>query len=122
MTQLTFPFAADDPPPAVSRTTRYWRSRIDRAVAATFELGRRARKQSVSRETFSSGRPKAPRSLGAAVVPPVRPAYVDRDDRNELAVLAKRIERLTISRRDPEAWHIEKSEISAALRQIARRS
>jgi hypothetical protein len=57
------------------------------------------------------------RRLRAAVVPAVS---ISRD-RNELHELAARVARLTISRRDPECFHCEKSKISAALRAIARR-
>jgi hypothetical protein len=60
MTQLCFLFVVvDDPPPAVSRTTLYWRKRINRAARTAFEIGRRQRKPV----------PKAPRPLRAAVVP-----------------------------------------------------
>jgi hypothetical protein len=108
MTQLCFLFVVvDDPPPAVSRTTLYWRKRINRAARAAFEIGRRQRRPV----------PKAPRPLRAAVVPAVS---ISRD-RNELHELPARVARLTISRRDPECFHCEKSEISAALRAIARR-
>jgi hypothetical protein len=50
--------------------------------------------------------PPAPRALGS---PP------------ELEVLADRVRRLAPSHRDPEAFHVEKSEIERALRQLARR-
>jgi len=43
-------------------------------------------------------------------------------DRNELDVLARRVARLSPSHRNPEDFHIEKSEIATALRTIARRS
>ena len=34
--------------------------------------------------------------------------------------LARRVERLSISRRDPEAFFVERSEIAAALRDLGR--
>jgi hypothetical protein len=52
----------------------------------------------------------------------VRPACLSREDRNELAVLARRVRNLTIDRRDPASFHEEKSEVAHALMQIARRS
>jgi hypothetical protein len=104
-------FGDDDQPQAVSRTTLYWHRRIDRAVRAAFELGRRRRK--------AIPLPKAaPRPLGAAVAPAVS---VSRAGRNELHDLAVRVSRLTINRRDPEWFYCEKDEISAALRAIAQR-
>lgn len=42
-------------------------------------------------------------------------------DSGELFELARRVRRLTPSSRDPEWFHLEKSEIEAALRSIARR-
>jgi hypothetical protein len=107
VSQLCFQFAEEIEPKGASRTTLYWRKRIDRAARAAFEIGRRQRKPI----------PKAPRPLGAAVVPVVS---ISRD-LNELHELAARVARLTISRRDPEWFRCEKSDISAALRAIARR-
>ena len=49
-------------------------------------------------------------------------AYPNGDDRNELAVLARRVRNLTIDRRDPEWFHEEKSEVAHVLMQIARRT
>lgn len=43
-----------------------------------------------------------------------------RATRPDLAALAKRVERLAPSHRDPEAFHVEKSEIVAELRQADR--
>lgn len=43
-----------------------------------------------------------------------------RRTRPDLAALARRVERLAPSHRDPEAFHIEKSEIVAELRQADR--
>ena len=41
-------------------------------------------------------------------------------DAQALADLARRLERLRPSHRDPEQFHIEKSEIAAELRRLAR--
>jgi hypothetical protein len=41
-------------------------------------------------------------------------------DRSELAELAARVSRLRPDHRDPERWHMEKSEIAAELRRLAR--
>ena len=107
MTQLVFPFVPADPLPAgPSRTTTYWRRRIDRAIRRAYELGRRQHQ----------------RRPGAVAPLPVRAAYPNGDDRNELAVLARRIRNLTIDRRDPEWFHEEKSEVAHVLMQIAKRS
>jgi len=38
-----------------------------------------------------------------------------------LEVLSARVAGLTISRTDPEAFHLERSEVAAALRALARR-
>jgi len=38
----------------------------------------------------------------------------------ELIALASRVLRLVPDRRDPEAFHIEKSELASALRRLAR--
>lgn len=46
---------------------------------------------------------------------PPRPAVAP-----ELDALADRVGRLRLSHRDPEAFHVEKSEIEAAIRQLAR--
>lgn len=48
--------------------------------------------------------------------------HLTRADRNEIAALARRVERLAPSHRSPEHFHIEKSEIAEALRRIARRA
>jgi hypothetical protein len=69
----------------------------------------------------SRQRKPIPRSLGAAIAPPVPTTSVSRADRNELHELAGRVSMLTIDRRGPEWFHCEKSEISAALRAIAQR-
>ena len=53
------------------------------------------------------------RSNGGAVE---RGAGVARD----IAALASRVERLSVSHRDPEAFWIDKGELAAELRQVAR--
>lgn len=42
------------------------------------------------------------------------------DHRETLADLARRVQRLSPDRRDPERYHAEKSEIAAELRRLAR--
>ena len=44
---------------------------------------------------------------------------VRRDLAIGLAELARRVDRLRLSHRDPEAFHVEKSEIAAELRRLA---
>jgi hypothetical protein len=97
VTQLAFPFIAGDPP---ERGPSRYRRRLQRVAAAAFELGKRraAGKRPIS---------KVPRSFGAAAVPnkDVKPlntflprqAHLDREARNELAILAKRVARLSLS-------------------------
>jgi hypothetical protein len=51
-----------------------------------------------------------------------RPVHLAREDRNELMIIARQIARLTISRIDPEAFFVERSDIAAALKRIARRA
>jgi hypothetical protein len=107
--QLWFPFAQDAPAAGPSRSTLYWQKRIDRAVRAAFEIGRRQRKPAPQ-----------PRSVGAAQMSSrLEPS---RDEGNELLDLAARLSRLTIDRKNPFAFHEEKSELVFELRQIARRS
>ncbi len=43
------------------------------------------------------------------------------DDAGELRDLARRIDRLTVSRRDPERFFVERDELAAALRARADR-
>lgn len=47
--QLCLPFAEEIEPAAASRTTLYWRKRIDRAARAAFEIGRPQRKPARAR-------------------------------------------------------------------------
>ena len=47
---------------------------------------------------------------------PVRPC----DPADRLADLAIRVRRLTVSHRDPERFHVDKSEIEHELRRLAR--
>jgi hypothetical protein len=58
MTRQLCLFDEEIEPAAASRTTLYWRKRIDRAARAAFEIGRRQRKPA-----------PRPRLLGAAVAP-----------------------------------------------------
>lgn len=104
-TQLCFPFVPADPLPAgPSRSTRYWMRRLRETAAKAFELGqRRARKP-----------PRTPL--------PIRKFHPTHEERDELAVLARRVRNLTIDRRDPEWFHEEKSEVAHVLMQIAKRS
>lgn len=62
-----------------------------------------------SREGFPPFRGEPPN------VPPVPMA-----GRGELVELAKRVERLAPSHRDPEAFHVERDEIAKTLRRMAR--
>ena len=84
--QLAFPFAGDDPPrTSPSRTTLYWRRRIDRAVRRAYELGKRQ----YQRRPADIAPPSPIRAAypnGDAIVEAVEAA----DDRNELVVLARR--------------------------------
>jgi hypothetical protein len=97
--QLAFPFIEREPPPAsCSRSTVYWRKRLAAVARKAIELGRRQRKPVVR-----------PRSLSAAAAPVVvRMVYPSPSDRNELSELANRVARLSISRRDPESFFVEK--------------
>jgi hypothetical protein len=68
------------------------------------------------------------RSLGAGAAVPAaavvtvapRPAFLARGDRGEIASLA-RVSRLTISRHDPEAFHVERDLIYRELLALSRR-
>lgn len=50
----------------------------------------------------------------------MRAAVERQAEREQLRELARRVDRLVPSHRDPHAFFEEKSEISAALRQLAR--
>jgi hypothetical protein len=113
--QLAFPFV-DAPEGAAPVVSRY-RRRLQRVAGQAYRLGvmRGARgKRQVS---------KPPRALSAAVVMPrgIAGAHLDREDRNELTILAARVAKLSISRVDPEKFFIDRDEISAALRELAKR-
>jgi len=43
------------------------------------------------------------------------------DAATELEELANRVSRLTVCRRDPERFHVDRSEIVAEMRKLARR-
>jgi hypothetical protein len=49
---------------------------------------------------------------------PTIPFHADARERNELHELARRVQRLTVSRTDPESFWVEKSEIANELRRI----
>jgi hypothetical protein len=107
VTQLCFPFAGNDPPrTSPSRTTLYWRRRIDRAIRRAYELGKRQYQR---------------RPLDAAPLP-TRPFYPKPNERDELQAIAARVGRLTISHKSPEKFFEDKSELAHAIRQIARRA
>jgi len=107
--QLAFPFFISEPEPVLPRPSRY-RRRLARVAAIALELGQRQGK----RRTI-------PQRLASAVVQaPVMAFHPSREDRHELLILASRVARLTISRRDPESFFIERSEIANELRRIAR--
>lgn len=63
---------------------------------------------------------------GTGAGPPLKGGFPTPQDfpRNplasDLARLARRVRQLTVSHRDPERFHIEKSEIEHKLRQLAR--
>jgi hypothetical protein len=98
--QLAFPFFIGEPEPVLPRPSRY-RRRLARVAAIALELGQRQGK-----------RRAIPQRLATAVVQaPVMAFHPSREDR-ELLILASRVARLTISRRDPESFFIERSEIA----------
>jgi hypothetical protein len=57
----------------------------------------------------------------AVVTVAPRPAFLARGDRGEIASLARRVSRLTISRHDPEAFHVERDLIYRELLALSRR-
>jgi hypothetical protein len=106
LTQLCFSFADDPPAAGPSRSTVYWRRRIDRAIRRAYELGR----CQVQR-----------RALEVAPLP-IRKFHPTHEERDELAILARRVARLTVSHKSPEKFFEDKSELAHAIRQIARRA
>jgi hypothetical protein len=129
--QLTLPFLpAADPPPA--RLSAY-RGRLRAVAERAYRLGMiRARKRAIIfAPAFEGGKHVVkPRSLSAATVPKsdfkavkiILPLpTLDRSDRNELLLLARKIDRLSISRVDPEKFFADRSELAAELRRLARR-
>jgi hypothetical protein len=110
---------AEIPPPAAdcSRSTNYWRKRLSVAVRKAYELGLR---RGAPIQSTIAARPLPPAVPQLLLV---RTTYLARPvDRNELALLATRVARLSIDRRDPENFFCERSEIAHALREIARRA
>jgi hypothetical protein len=110
MTQLAFPFI--EPEPAISPRPSRYRMRLKKIAGQAFELGRRQGK----RRTPIKG------NVNAIIKPaplPALPVYLNREDRNELSQIIRRLERLNLSHRSPEDFFIERSEIVHALRRIA---
>ena len=111
--QLCFGFADDGEHAAVSRTTLYWRARIDRAVRQAFQLGKRQRRPPI---------PMPPRTLSADVPSlPSRAFQPSLEESNELHAIAGRLARLTVSRTNPHTFFEQRSELVFAIRQIAKR-
>jgi hypothetical protein len=67
-----------------------------------------------------AARAPKPHTLSAAAMAPP-PVWLSREERSELISIAKRIDRLSISRVDPEAFFVARSELADKLRRIARR-
>ena len=114
-TQLCFPFAPDPLPAGPSRTTRYWRRRIDRAIRRAYELGR----CQVQRRPVDIAPLRRPLEVAPLMTRPFYPMPAERD---ELQAIATRIARLTISHKSPEQFFEDRSELAHAVRQIARRA
>jgi hypothetical protein len=133
MTQLAFPFIGE-PEPASSRPSAY-RRRLKRVAELAYALGlrRRAKSEAVAKELVKESLPQRrsgnPTDVigGQKTQPPIpRPAplpvlafHATAQDRSELAIIIKRLERLNVSHRSPEDFFIERSEIVHALRRIA---
>jgi len=125
--QLSFPFIGEPEPATSPRPSRYRRT-LARIARQAYALGlrRRARAEAVAGELMRQMEPPSPQIAGqnrkrASALPPIIPFHPSREDRHELLILASRVARLTISRRDPEAFFIERSEISNELRRISSR-
>jgi len=102
--QLAFPFFIGEPEPVLPRPSRY-RRRLARVAAIALELGQRQGK-----------RRAIPQRLATAVVQALVMAFnPSREDGHELLILASHVTRLTISRRDPESFFIECSEIAKPM-------
>jgi hypothetical protein len=120
--QLAFPFldAPEGAPPVVSR----YRRRLMRVAGQAYRLG-------VIRTAAKHLSEPPAGSLSAAVVVPVpsrgpaaryaRPAYLTTNERHAVEQVARRLQRLAPSHRDPERYHVEKDSICRALRDISRR-
>jgi len=108
--QLAFPFFIGEPEPVLERPSRY-RRRLARVAAIALELGQRqGKRRAIPQQRLAT----------AVVQAPVMAFHPSREDRHELLILASRVARLTISRRDPESFFTERSEIANKLRRIAR--
>jgi hypothetical protein len=118
MTQLPLPFLpqVDETPPSIKPSP--YRRRLARLCGQAYALGQlRAEQRHLSE-------PPA-KSLGAAAVAAAldfpRLVYPSRADRNEIALLARRLARLSPShRRDPEAYFVEKDSIVRELRRLSK--
>jgi hypothetical protein len=80
-----------------------------------------ARRGSAAGQTELASPPYSPPFRGGVRVGQERSVGVALEAGEMLANLAARIDRLTVSHRDPEAFFIERSEIAAALRGAAER-
>ncbi|KPH80669.1 hypothetical protein AE618_13095 [Bosea vaviloviae] len=80
-----------------------------------------ARQGSAAGQTGLAPPPYSPPFRGGVRVGQERSAGVAHEAGEVLAQLAARVDRLTISHRDPEAFFVERSEIAAALRGAAER-
>jgi hypothetical protein len=116
--QLCFPFVEQSGPEAATpwqragmgRSAYFGRRKLRRAVAVAYELGRRRKPVAAS---------PMPTLHPARKPQPFQPTHAEAA---ELQALARRIERLTISRTHPEKFHEDKGEIAHELRVIASRS
>ena len=103
--QLAFPFFIGEPEPVLERPSRY-RRRLARVAAIALELGQRqGKRRAIPQQRLAT----------AVVQAPVMAFHPSREDRHELLILASRVARLTISRRDPESFFIECSEIAKPM-------
>jgi hypothetical protein len=108
--QLAFPFFIGEPEPVLPRPSRY-RRRLARVAAIALELGQRQGKcRAIPQQRLAT----------VVVQAPVVAFHPSRKDRHELLILASRVARLTISRRDPDSFFIVRSKIANELRRIAR--
>jgi hypothetical protein len=116
--QLCFPFrGGEHVQERPSKTTRYWQRKLAKTAAYAFELGKRRARKPKAQPT-----PKSLSSAAVSVTPiawPTLPAPLRVEERHELGELARRVARLTVSRRDPSWFFEERSEIADELRRIS---